>query len=296
MTPPQSQLTEILAKVRRIELITRGIVRAAVGGEYTSVFKGQGIDFDEFREYQPGDEVRRIDWNVTARMGYPFLKKFVEEREMTVFLVVDVSPSANFGSSKETKRDLAAQLCGLFALSAVASQDKVGLALFTDEVEGWFPVGKGQRHALRLIREVLAAQPKGRGSNASHVLERLTNQLTRRALVIVVSDFDHVDYDRALSICAVRHDVVAVQVSDRHEVHLPNIGRVSLQDAETGEITEINTGKAHVREAYNKARAAWQLALDQKFKRLGIDKLEAITDADWLPAVHAFFRKRAARR
>jgi uncharacterized protein (DUF58 family) len=292
-----SDLAEILSEVRKIELLTRGIVRSAVGGEYHSVFKGQGIDFDEFREYQPGDEVRRIDWNVTARMGgLPFIKKFVEEREMTVFLVVDTSPSMDYGSSAETKRKLAARLAGLFALSAVSNQDKVGLVTFSDGIEGWFPVGKGHRHALRLIREVLASEAKGTGSNPSLALERLTNQLTKRALVILISDFVSVEYEKALSICAVRHDVVAIQISDAHEVTLPDIGKIYLQDAETGRLRSFNTSKSSVREQHARNRQAWQRGLDEQFRKLSIDKIEVTSGADWKPAVHSFFKKRAARR
>jgi uncharacterized protein (DUF58 family) len=289
-------ITEIIRKVRKIELITRGIVREAVGGEYHSVFKGQGIDFDDFREYQPGDEVRSIDWNVTARMGMPFIKKFVEEREMTVFLLVDVSASQTFGGVSQSKRETAAELAGVFAFSASANQDKVGLALFSDTVEKWLPPGKGSKHTLRVIREILACQPRSRGSNPAEALERLTNQLTRRALVLIISDFLYGDFEQALRVCAIRHDVVALQISDPHELSLPNIGTVMLADSETGEMREVNTSSRRVRAAYEKNRAQWQLALDKQFKSMGIDRIEVVTGQDYLPQIHSFFKRRAARR
>ncbi len=289
------ELSDILRKVRKIELITRGIVREAVGGEYHSVFKGQGIDFDDFREYQPGDEVRSIDWNVTARMGFPFIKKFVEEREMTVFLAVDVSASGNYGGVEQSKRELAAEIAGIFAFSANANQDKVGLVLFSDQTELWVPPSKGSRHVLRVIREILYCQPKGRGSNPVPALERLTNQLTRRALVVMLSDFQFGGFERSLQVCSIRHDVVAVQISDPSEIELPNVGWMRWEDPESGEQLELNTSSTAVRERYRELRTEWQQRLDQKFKAIAIDKIDVMTNCDYVPALHAFFKRRSRR-
>ncbi len=291
----QAQLSEILRKVRKIELITKGIVRAAVGGEYVSVFKGQGIDFDDFREYQPGDEVRSIDWNVTARMGFPYIKKFIEEREMTIFLAIDISGSQHYGGHAQSKRDLAAEIAGVFAFSANAAQDKIGLLLFSDQVELFLPPAKGSLHVLRTIREILAAEPKGQGTNPAKALERLTNHVTRRALVILISDFDCTGYERALGVCAIRHDVVAVQLSDANERLLPDVGWITLADPETGELRQLNTSNRRVRDSYQQQRAHWQVKLDSTFKSAGIDKIDLVTDQDYAPALHAFFKKRAAR-
>lgn len=291
----QDQLAEILRKVRKIELITRGIVREAVGGEYHSVFKGQGIDFDDFREYQPGDEVRSIDWNVTARLGFPYIKKFTEEREMTVFLAIDISGSQGYGGEAKSKRELAAEVAAVFAFSANANQDKVGLLLFSDQVELFLPPSKGGIHVLRLIREILSVEPKGRGTNPSMALDRLTNHVTRRALVVMISDFDCDNFERSLGVCSIRHDVVAVQVSDPNEVELPNVGWITMEDPETGELREINTSSRRVRETHHRLRTAWQAGLDATFKSAGIDKIDLVTNRDYAPALHSFFKRRAAR-
>ena len=288
-------LSEILKKVRKIELITRGIVRAAVGGEYHSVFKGQGIDFDDFREYAPGDEVRSIDWNVTARMGFPFIKKFVEERELTVFLAVDVSASKNFGGHDQSKRELAAEIAALFAFSAIHNQDKVGLLLFTGETELFLAPRKGSTHCLRIIREILYCQPKGRTTNIGMALDKLTSLLPRRSLVIVVSDFIAPDFSRALGVASVRHDVVAVQISDPAEDELPNAGWIRLMDPETGEMLDVNTGSARVRHEYQRLRAHWLAGLHQTFKNASVDRIEIRTGMNYQPALHAFFKRRASR-
>jgi uncharacterized protein (DUF58 family) len=288
-------LSEILKKVRKIELITRGIVKAAVGGEYHSVFKGQGIDFDDFREYAPGDEVRSIDWNVTARMGFPFIKKFVEERELTVFLAVDVSASKNFGGRDQSKRELAAEMAALFAFSAIHNQDKVGLLLFSDDAELFLAPRKGSTHCLRIIREILYCQPKGRGTDISMALDKLTSLLPRRSLVILISDFIAEDFSRALGVAAVRHDVVAVQISDAAEDALPDAGWIRLIDPETDQILDVNTGSARVRSEYQRLRTGWKEKLNQTFKNAAVDKIDIHTGMNYQPALHAFFKRRAAR-
>ena len=290
------RLTAILKKVRKIELAARGIVKAAVGGEYHSVFKGQGIDFDDFREYQPGDEVRSIDWNVTARSGTAYIKKFVEERELTVFLVVDVSASKNFGGQDQSKRELAAEIAATFAFSAIHNQDKVGLLLFSDQPELFVAPRKGSTHCLRLIREILYCQPQGTGTDVSVALDRLTAHLPRRCLVLLISDFIAPGFERSLKVAAVRHDVVAVQIKDEAEENLPQVGWMRMEDPETGELMQINTSSRRVRESYQERRAAWQTALDQTFKTAGVDKIDLRTGSNYVPALHAFFKRRASRR
>ena len=290
------RLTAILKKVRKIELATRGIVKAAVGGEYHSVFKGQGIDFDDFREYQPGDEVRSIDWNVTARSGAPYIKKFVEERELTVFLVVDVSASKDFGGADQSKRELAAEIAATFAFSAIHNQDKVGLLLFSDQPELFVAPRKGSTHCLRLIREILYCQPQGTGTDVSVALDRLTAHLPRRCLVLLISDFIAPGFERSLKVAAVRHDVVAVQITDAAEEDLPQVGWMRLEDPETGELMQINTSSRRVREGYQERRSAWQTALDQTFRTAGVDKIDLRTGSNYVPALHGFFKRRASRR
>ena len=267
-----------------------------MGGEYHSVFKGQGIDFDDFREYAPGDEVRSIDWNVTARMGYPFIKKFVEERELTVFLAVDVSASKNFGGHDQSKRELAAEIAALFAFSAIHNQDKVGLLLFTGGTELFLAPRKGSTHCLRIIREILYCQPQGRSTDVGMALDKLTSLLPRRSLVIVVSDFIAPDFSRALGVASVRHDVVAVQISDPAEDELPDAGWIRLMDPETGEMLDVNTGSARVRNEYQRLRAHWLAGLHQTFKNASVDRIEIRTGMNYQPALHAFFKRRAARR
>lgn len=289
-------LTAILRKVRQIELVTRGIVRAAVGGEYHSVFKGQGIDFDDFREYQPGDEVRAIDWNVTARMGAPFIRKYVEERELTVMLAVDVSASKDFGGREQSKRELAAEVAALFAFSAVRNQDKAGLLLFSDQPELHLAPRKGATHCLRIIREILYCRPQGRGTDIARALEKLTAHLPRRCLVILISDFIAGGFAHALSVAAVRHDVVAVQISDPAEEELPDAGWLRFEDPETGELLQVNTGSRRVRETYKELRREWQTELDRTFKSAAVDKIDIRTDTSYQAALHAFFKRRAARR
>ncbi|MEZ5330080.1 MAG: DUF58 domain-containing protein [Verrucomicrobiales bacterium] len=288
-------LTEILNNVRRIELVTRGIVRESIGGEYQSTFKGQGIDFDDFREYQPGDEVRSIDWNVTARMGIPFIKKFVEERELTVFLAVDISGSSMFGGVDRSKRELAAEVAALFAFSASQNQDKVGLLLFTDRVEFYLPPRKGGTHNLRIIREILHhPATEGAGSDPSTAMTTLVNNLRRRALVILLSDFQFDDAVNPLRTASIKHDLVAVQIVDPREEALPDAGRLLLEDPETGEQVIVDTSRKTVREAYAKRRLEWQEELDASLRALAVDKILVRSGENYLPGIHAFFKSRKA--
>src|SRR6266498_531670 len=253
--------TEILKKIRTLEIKAHGLVKTAFTGNYHSVFKGRGMNFEDVREYQPGDEIRTIDWNVTARMGNAFVKKFTEERELTVMLVVDVSASGNFGSTTQSKRELAAEAACLLAFSAIRNNDKVGLLLFTDRVELFIPPKKGRSHTLRIIREILFFEPQGRGTEPGLALDYLNKIVTRRAVVFFISDFQAPDFSRALAVSGRRHDFIAIQIHDEREKVLPNIGIITLEDAETGEQVEINT-------ADRRTRALFAALADEKANQL----------------------------
>ncbi|MEM9016519.1 MAG: DUF58 domain-containing protein [Verrucomicrobiota bacterium] len=289
----RTEILEILRRVRKIELRTRGLVRESFGGEYHSCFKGEGIDFEDFREYQPGDEVRSIDWNVTARMGHPFVKKFTEEREMTVLLCVDISASGNYGSHGPSKREMMAEVAALLAFSALQNKDKVGLILFTDDVELYLPPRKGTGHALRLIREILLFEPTGERTNLRAPIHLLKNAIRKRSLVFLLSDFlFEEDLAADLRIVNRKHDLVAIQVSDPAELKLPAVGQVRLEDPETGQQVEINTSSTRIREAYAQAAEEWQERVDQQFRRLSIDKISLRTDRDYVTELHRFFKRR----
>ena len=309
---------EILKKIRQIEIRTNRLVTETLGGQYHSVFKGQGMNFEEVREYQPGDEVRSIDWNVTARMNHPFVKKFVEERELTMMLVVDVSGSGLFGSGEQSKRELAAELASVLAFSAIRNNDKVGLILFTDEVEKFIPPRKGRRHVLRVIREILFSEPRRRGTDLHKALDFLNRVTPHRAIVIIVSDFlapgafgqfslvqrsaatvapglAHVSI-AALKQANRRHDVVALQVVDRFELELPALGLLVLKDAETGEVMEINTSDARKRAAFVQRQKEGQTELLRLFRSARIDAIQVRTDQPYAAAVGRFFETREKRR
>lgn len=295
MTPDSDRdISEVLKKVRRIELKTRGLVRDGIAGAYHSCFKGEGIDFDDFREYQHGDEVRSIDWNVTARMGIPFVKKFSEERELTVFLIVDVSASNNYGSQDMSKRELAAEVAAVLAYSALQNKDKVGLILFSNEVEMVLPPKKGAGHVLRVIREILWNNPSGVETNPSEAMRTLTNVTSRRCLAFLISDFMFNPTSEAIHSASAKHDLVAVQISDPAEIQLPAAGVLRLQDPETGRHVEVNTSSPAVRELYAKERAHWQSELNAFFRKHSIDVIRLTTAAneDYIPALRAFFDRR----
>lgn len=310
---------EILKKIRQIELRTTRLVSETLAGQYHSVFKGQGMNFEEVREYQPGDEVRAIDWNVTARMNHPFVKKFVEERELTVMLVVDLSGSGLFGSVAQSKRELAAEIGSVLAFSAIRNNDKVGLILFAEEVEKFIPPRKGRRHVLRVIREILFYEPKQRGTNLNGALEFLNRVTTRHAIVVVLSDFlgQHISSrasgrapqsglllsesliqsaHTALRQTNRRHDVVAVQIVDRFELELPPLGWLVLKDAETGEVVEVNSGDARKRAAFMERQARLQSEILRLFRSSRIDSIQLRTDQPYAAALGRFFEMREKRR
>lgn len=289
----RTEIANVLRKVRKIELRTRGLVRESFGGEYHSCFKGEGIDFEDFREYQHGDEIRAIDWNVTARMGRPFVKNFVEEREMTVFVCVDISASGNYGSHGPSKREVMAEIAALLTFSAQQNKDKVGLILFTDEVELYLPPKKGTAHALRIIREILMFEPTRTKTLLAAPVHILKNAVRKRALVFLLSDFLFTeDIGRELKSINRKHDIVAIQVSDPAELALPSVGSVRLEDPETGRQVEINTSSAKLRRDYAAVAQKWQEDIDREFTRLSIDKIPLRTDEEYLTALHSFFKRR----
>ena len=295
---------EILKKIRQIELRTNRIVTETLAGQYHSVFKGQGMNFDEVREYQPGDDVRAIDWNVTARMNHPFIKKFVEERELTLMLVVDVSGSGLFGSRDQSKRELAAEIASVLAFSAIRNNDKVGLILFSDEVEKFIPPRKGRSHVLRVIREVLYFQPQRRGTDLADALEFMARVTAHRAIAVVISDFIVPDAagalpkatQTALRMLNRKHDVVAVQITDRYELELPKLGRLILEDAETGDIVELNTASAGNRDAFALRQEKSRGEIARQFRTAGIDSIQLRTDEPYSAALGRFFENREKRR
>jgi uncharacterized protein (DUF58 family) len=289
------ETAEILKKIRTLEIKTRGFVDTVFAGDYHSVFKGRGMNFEDVREYQPGDEIRAIDWNVTARMGSAFVKKFTEERELTVMLIVDVSASGNFGSTTQSKRELAAEVACLLAFSAIRNNDKVGLLLFTDRVELFIPPKKGRSHTLRLIREILFFEPEGRGTEPALALDYLNNIVTRRAVVFFISDFQTSDFSRALAVTARRHDFIAVHIHDEREQNFPNIGIITLEDAESGEQIEINTADRGTRARLAESVDRQQTELAQTLRRNRIDTIALRTGDNYLPALRSFFKQRERR-
>ncbi|MFH1415494.1 MAG: DUF58 domain-containing protein [Elusimicrobiota bacterium] len=287
---------ELLKKVRRIQIYTSRLVNDSLAGEYHSSFKGRGIEFDEVREYQPGDEIRTIDWNVTARMGRPFIKKFVEERELTVMLLVDASSSGQFGSKGQLKSEFAAELCAVLAFSAIKNNDKVGLIIFTDEVEKYIPPKKGKKHVLHVISEVLSYEPRNKGTDINTALEFLSSVNKRRTVAFLVSDFIAKDYERALAIANKRHDVIALSVKDPRERDLPDIGIIELEDAETGEILLVDTSDPNIRKGLNVLTGKDISERDRNFRKLDVDVINVDTDRSYMDPLMRFFRARSKLR
>jgi len=291
----QQTPAEILKKIRALEIKTKGFVQTMFAGDYHSVFKGRGMNFEDVREYQPGDEIRAIDWNVTARLGTAFVKKFTEERELTVVLVVDVSASGNFGSAAQSKRELAAEVACVLAFSAIRNNDKVGLLLFSDRVELFIPQKKGRSHTRRIIREILYFEPEGRGTKPALALDYLNNVMTRRAVVFFISDFQTSDFSRELSVSGRRHDFIALHIQDEREENLPNVGIITLEDAETGEQIEINTADRTTRARFNALAETHRTELNRTLRRNNIDAVALRTGENYLPALRAFFKQRERR-
>ncbi|MDY6877473.1 MAG: DUF58 domain-containing protein [Chloroflexota bacterium] len=286
---------ELVRKIRHIEIRTQRLVNDVFAGEYHSIFKGRGIEFDEVREYVPGDEVRTINWNVTARMGWPYVNNYVEERELTVMLVVDASGSGLFGTTEASKREIITELCALLAFSAIHNQDRVGLLLFTDQVEKFIPPRKGRQHVLRVIRELLYFQPRGRGTDIAVALGYLNRILNRRAVVFLVSDFITAGYRKVLNVTGRRHDCIAVEVVDPRELALPDVGLLALEDAETGALQWVDTADLHFRQEYAARNAQRRAELAHMLRTIEVDHVEIHTDQGYVDPLVAFFHKRERR-
>lgn len=286
---------EILKKIQRIDILSNRLVNTIFAGEYESVFKGQGITFDEVREYQPGDEIRTIDWNVTARMGHAYIKKFVEERELVMMLIVDMSASTTFGSITETKAEIAAEIAALLAFSAIKNSDKVGLICFTNAVEHYVAPGKGKRHVLRVVRDILRFQPKQNGTNISESLAFADRILKPHSVIFLISDFMDTDYQKQLRITSKRHSLIAITLQDRREVEIPNVGLIELQDAESGERIVVDTRSTQARELYTELKRKAALELQHVFRSSQIDSVNIRTDESYVLPLIRFFRQRATR-
>lgn len=286
---------EILKEVKHIEIKATRLVNDLFGGEYESVFKGRGMEFSEVREYVPGDEIRTIDWNVTARSQHPFVKKYIEERELTVIFVVDGSASLQFGSTNKLKSNIAAEIAGLLAFSAVKNNDKVGLLIHTDQIEKYVPPKKGRSNVLRVVREILYYKPRAKQTNLKIALEHLSRILTRSAVVFVISDFLDSGYEKAIKILHQKHDLITIQIVDEREQNIPACGWIELQDAETDEKLLFNTNDRRFREAYRKSANRQQAQLDYLFKLSGIDSIKITTGASYIKPLIKFFRIREQR-
>ncbi|MEE2791567.1 MAG: DUF58 domain-containing protein [Acidobacteriota bacterium] len=286
---------EILKQVRRVEIATRGLVNEVFSGEYHSVFKGRGMNFAEVREYHYGDDIRNIDWNVTARSGAPFVKVFDEERELTVMLVVDVSASGNFGSTGRMKGEVAIEICAVLAFSAITNNDKVGLIIFSDRIEKFVPPRKGRRHVLRVLRELFYLEPQGHGTDVAGALKYLARVVRRRSVVFVVSDFLATGYRTALAVASRRHDTVVIRMSDPREHRLPAVGYVELEDAETGEHLTINVSDRTFRLAFERDVSETLATREREFREMGVDLIEITTDRPYTDRLMRFFKQRAKR-
>lgn len=286
---------EVLQQIRRIQITTSRMVTDVFCGQYQSVFKGRGMEFDEVREYQPGDEIRSIDWNVTARMGHPYIKKFMEERELTVMLLLDLSASAYFGTVNKLKRQIAAEICSVLAFSAIRNNDKVGLIIFTEKVEKFVPPAKGIRHVLRIVREALYFTPKGKKTDIPSALEYLNKVCRRSTVTFIVSDFYDTDFDKPLSIANKRHDLVSITITDPKELDLPDIGIAQFNDPETGRIFNLDTSNDSLRREFRENALKIISARKKTFDRIGVDNVDIRCDIPYSRSLFKFFRMRERR-
>lgn len=287
--------SEVIKRIRRIEITTKKLVNDVFAGEYHSTFRGQGMEFEEVREYLPGDDVRLIDWNVTARTGVPFIKKFREERELSVMLLVDASSSGQFGTRSQLKEEMAAEIGGLLAFSAIRNNDKVGMIIFTDEVEKFIAPRKGRGHVLRMIREILYFKPVGKSTNISKALEYLNRVVKRKSVVFLISDFLSAGYSNDLIIANRKHDVVAIKIGDLRESKMEDYGLIDFEDAETGEIISIDTSDPEFRRQFGIQSETLSVELDKSFRRMGIDFIQLTTGQDYIIPLTSFFKKREKR-
>jgi len=287
---------ELLKKVRKIEIKTRGLSNHLFSGEYHSAFKGRGMAFSEVREYQVGDEIRTIDWNVTARFNHPYVKSFEEERELTVMLLIDVSGSGNFGTIVQQKQDLATELCAVIAFSAIQNNDKVGVIFFSDKIEKFIPPKKGRSHILAIIRELIDFTPENKGTNVAEALRYFTGAIKKRSTAFVISDFMSGPFEDQLKIANKKHDIVALKLYDRHEEEFPDLGLIPMVDEETGELQWVNTSNKDVRNAYKATALKRNANLDAVFKKSGVDYTGIGTHESWVKPLMTLFKKRESRR
>lgn len=287
---------EILAKVRRIEISTKRLVNDLFSGEYHSTFKGQGMEFEEVREYQPGDDIRLVDWNVTARTGHPYIKKYREERELSVVLLVDASSSGRFGTRERFKSETAAELCAVLAFSAIKNNDKVSLIIFTDRIEKFVPPKKGRAHVLRLVREVLYFQPQGTGTDIGGALEYLSRVIRRKSVVFVVSDFLSEGFNRPMQIANRRHDLIAMKINDPRETQFTPLGLIELEDTETGELLLVDTSSTAFRREFEARAREDMTTMKRTFQLMNLDFISIQTDRPYVVPLINFFRSRERRR
>ncbi len=289
------ETTELLKKVRKIEIKTRGLSNQIFSGEYHSAFKGRGMAFSEVREYIPGDDIRSIDWNVTARFNHPYVKIFEEERELTVMLMVDISASGDFGTRKQFKRELITEICAVLSFSAIQNNDKIGIIFFTDRIEKFIPPKKGKSHILRIIRELIDFKPEGKGTDIGLALRYFTNMIKKRSISFLISDFLGTGFNDALKIASRKHDLVAIRIYDKYEAQLPDFGLIRLQDAETGNLLWVDSSSYSVREKYSRNWNSRQQELDTLFARSGIDQAKIATDENYVQPLINLFKKREKR-
>ncbi len=287
---------ELLKKVRKIEIKTRGLSSHIFSGEYHSAFKGRGMAFSEVREYMAGDDIRAIDWNVTARFGHPYIKIFEEERELTVMLIVDVSASGSFGTKKQFKKDLMTELCAVISFSAIQNNDKIGLIFFSDKIEKFIPPKKGKTHILRIIRELIEFKPISKNTDVSEALRYVTNVIKKRSICFVISDFLDEQFEDAMKLANKKHDIVALQIYDKLETELPDAGLIRLQDAETGEIKLIDSGDKNTRDLYKKNWAKHERRIFDAFTRCGVDKVKIHTDESYITPLMLLFKRRGSKK
>lgn len=286
------ETADLLKRVRKIEIKTRGLTNNIFAGEYHTAFKGRGMAFSEVRDYQYGDNIRDIDWNVTARFNRPFIKVFEEERELTVMLLIDVSGSRNFGTNTRTKKDLITEIAAVLSFSAIQNNDKIGVLLFSDKIEMIIPPAKGKKHILRIIRDLMGFEPKSSGTNISVALRHLTNLIKKRCTAFIISDFIDDSFSDALSIANKKHDIIALHVYDKRELELPSMGLLRVKDAETGKEAWIDTTSRTVRKVYDKKAKEAMLKLEENFKRCGVDVANLPTDGDYIIPLMNLFKCR----
>jgi uncharacterized protein (DUF58 family) len=286
------EATDILKRVRRIEIKTRGLSKQIFAGEYHSAFKGKGMTFSEVREYQYGDDIRNIEWNVTARFNHPFVKVFEEERELNVILIVDYSNSKEFGTQQQLKRNLVTELCAVLSFSAITNKDKIGVIFFSDRIEKFIPPKKGKKHILRIILELINFQPVGCGTNISEALRYFTNAIKKRSTAFLISDFIDTGFEDAVKIANKKHDLIAIKIYDKRETELPPIGLIRLKDAETGELKWVDTSNKNTREKYSQWWLNSDKMLNEIFKKSKIDSISLSTDEDYIKPLINLFKKR----